>query len=206
MTATSPLGSGHDHDHDATPTESRRDVVDRERERFGGIKPFVAFFGWLTATGMAVLLTALVAAAGAGVGLVSDASEVVDAAGASPEEIGWAGVILVLVVVGLSYYSGGYVAGRMARFDGIRQGVAVFGWAVVAAIVVAVLGAVAGSQYDVLGDVNSFPRIPVDAGDLTLQAIAVLVGVVVVSLVGALLGGLAGMHFHRKVDRAGLGR
>ncbi|MCM3514331.1 MULTISPECIES: hypothetical protein [Nocardioides] len=209
MTATSPLGSGHDHDHDATPTESRRDVVDRERERFGGIKPFVAFFGWLTATGMAVLLTALVAAAGAGVGLVSSASEVADAAtgnGLQAEEIGWAGVILVLVVVFLSYYSGGYVAGRMARFDGMKQGFAVWAWAVVAAIVVAILGAVAGSQYDVLGDVNSFPRIPVDAGDLTLQAIAVLVGVVVVSLVGALLGGLAGMHFHRKVDRAGLGR
>lgn len=209
MTATSPLGSGHDHDHDATPTESRRDVVDRERERFGGIKPFVAFFGWLTATGMAVLLTALVAAAGAGVGLVSSASEVADAAtgnGLQAEEIGWAGVILVLVVVFLSYYSGGYVAGRMARFDGMKQGFAVWAWAVVAAIVVGVLGAVAGSQYDVLGDVNSFPRIPVDAGDLTLQAIAVLVGVVVVSLVGALLGGLAGMHFHRKVDRAGLGR
>ncbi|KQP66525.1 hypothetical protein [Nocardioides sp. Leaf285] len=209
MTATSPLGSGHDHNHDATPTESRRDVVDRERERFGGIKPFVAFFGWLTATGMAVLLTALVAAAGAGVGLVSSASEVADAAtgnGLQAEEIGWAGVILVLVVVFLSYYSGGYVAGRMARFDGMKQGFAVWAWAVVAAIVVAVLGAVAGSQYDVLGDINSFPRIPVDAGDLTLQAIAVLVGVVVVSLVGALLGGLAGMHFHRKVDRAGLGR
>ncbi|GAA2015335.1 hypothetical protein [Nocardioides kribbensis] len=209
MTATSPLGSGHDHNHDATPTESRRDVVDRERERFGGIKPFVAFFGWLTATGMAVLLTALVAAAGAGVGLVSSASEVADAAtgnGLQAEEIGWAGVILVLVVVFLSYYSGGYVAGRMARFDGMKQGFAVWAWAVVAAIVVGVLGAVAGSQYDVLGDVNSFPRIPVDAGDLTLQAIAVLVGVVVVSLVGALLGGLAGMHFHRKVDRAGLGR
>ncbi|KQQ41765.1 hypothetical protein [Nocardioides sp. Leaf307] len=209
MTATSPLGSGHDHNHDAIPTESRRDVVDRERERFGGIKPFVAFFGWLTATGMAVLLTALVAAAGAGVGLVSSASEVADAAtgnGLQAEEIGWAGVILVLVVVFLSYYSGGYVAGRMARFDGMKQGFAVWAWAVVAAIVVAILGAVAGSQYDVLGDINSFPRIPVDAGDLTLQAIAVLVGVVVVSLVGALLGGLAGMHFHRKVDRAGLGR
>ena len=75
---------------------------------------------------------------GAGVGLVSDASDVVDAAGACAEEIGWAGVILVLVVVGLSYYCGGYVAGRMARFDGIRQGVAVFAWAVVAAVVVAV--------------------------------------------------------------------
>jgi len=194
--------------HEPTP-ETRRDVVDRESERFGGIKIFCAFFGWLTATGMTVLLTALVAAAGAGVGLASDASDIADAAndrGVSAEEIGWAGVVLVLVIVFVSYYSGGYVAGRMARFDGIRQGVAVFGWTVFIAIVVAVLGAVAGSKYDVLDELNSFPRIPNDLSDLSLQAVVVLVGVIAAALVGAMVGGLAGMHFHRKVDRTGLGR
>ncbi|WP_211349223.1 hypothetical protein [Nocardioides litoris] len=182
----------------------RREIKRREEERFGGIKVGCAFFGWLTATGMAVLLTAVVAAVGAGVGLVSSASEVVDATGASSEEIGWAGVVLVLAVVFLSYYSGGYVAGRMARFDGIRQGLAVFGWSIVAAVVVAVLSAVAGAKYDVLDQLNSFPRIPSDLGDVTLQAGIALVGVVVLALVGAALGGLAGMHFHRKVDRADL--
>lgn len=155
---------------------------------------------------MAVLLTALVAAAGAGVGLVSSADEVTDATGASPEEIGWAGAILVLAVVFVSYYAGGYVAGRMARFDGIRQGLAVFGWSVVAAIVVAVLGAVAGANYDVLDELNSFPRIPGDLSDLGLTGAVVLVGVVIAALVGSALGGLAGMHFHRRVDREGLGR
>jgi hypothetical protein len=191
------------------PVVDRHDVVDREKERFGGVKIVCAFFGWITATGMSVLLTALVAAAGAGVGLVSSASDVRDAAqdqGLSAEEIGWAGVILVLVVVFVSYYSGGYVAGRMARFDGIRQGLAVFGWAVVAAIVIAILGAVAGSEYDILNDLNAFPRIPSSLSDLSLQAVVALVGVVATALVGAALGGLAGVHFHRKVDKAGLGR
>ncbi len=191
------------------PTLDRRDVVDREKERFGGVKIVCAFFGWITATGMTVLLTALVAAAGAGVGLVSDTSDLTDAArnqGISADEIGWAGVILLLVVVFVSYYSGGYVAGRMARFDGIRQGLAVFGWAVVAAIVVAILGAVAGSQYNVFDDLNAFPRIPDSLSGLSLQGVVALVGVVATALVGAALGGLAGMHFHRKVDKAGLGR
>lgn len=150
-----------DGDH-ATPLVDRKEVVERQKERFGGVKIVCAFFGWVTATGMTVLLTALVAAAGAGVGLVSGA-DVTDAAadqGISADEIGWAGVALVLVAVLVSYYSGGYVAGRMARFDGIRQGIAVFAWAVVAAIVVAVLGAVAGTRYDVLDQLNAFPRIP----------------------------------------------
>ena len=39
---------------------------------FGGIKIGSAFFGWLAATGMAVLLTALVAAAGTAVGLATN--------------------------------------------------------------------------------------------------------------------------------------
>ncbi|MEO9324468.1 hypothetical protein ABFT23_13315 [Nocardioides sp. C4-1] len=182
----------------------RRAIHQRQEAAFGGVKVGCAFFGWLTATGMAVLLTALVAALGAGVGIVSDASDVASSTGASPEEIGWAGVVAVLVLVLVSYYAGGYVAGRMARFDGVRQGLAVFAWAVVAAVVVAVVSAVAGAKYDVLDQLNSFPRIPGDLSDLSLQAGAVLVGVVVAALVGAMAGGLAGMHFHRKVDRADL--
>jgi hypothetical protein len=43
-------------------TSLRHDVVAREKERFGGIKFGSAFFGWLAATGTAVILTALVAA------------------------------------------------------------------------------------------------------------------------------------------------
>lgn len=77
-------------------------------------------------------------------------------------------------------------------------------WAVVIAVVVAVIAAVAGSKYDVLSKLNSFPRIPADGGTLTKGGLAALAIVAVASLVGALLGGLAGMHFHRKVDRAGL--
>lgn len=204
MTTTDPRANATDE-----PVVDRKSTVAREKEAYGGVKVGSAFFGWLTATGMGVILTALVAAAGAGVGLVSSASEVADAAadqGISAEEIGWAGVVLVLVVIFISYYSGGYVAGRMARFNGARQGAAVFGWSVVAAIVVAVLGAIGGAQFDVLDQLNSFPRIPSSLSDLSLAAVVALVGVVVVSLVGAILGGLAGMRFHRAVDKAGLGR
>jgi len=97
------------------------------------------------------------------------------------------------------------VAGRMARFNGAQQGVAVWLWAVLIAVAVAVAGAVGGSKYDVLGQLNSFPRIPVDAGTLSTASIIALVVVALASLVGAILGGLAGMRFHRRVDDAGLG-
>ena len=71
---------------------------------------------------------------------------------------------------------------------------------------VAILAAVAGSEFDVLGQLNSFPRIPVDSGSLTIGTILTVIAAAVVALVGAVLGGLAGMRFHRRVDRAGLGR
>jgi len=46
-----------------------RDAVDAQHARFGGIKWGAAFFGWLSANGLAVLLIALVAAGGVAVGL-----------------------------------------------------------------------------------------------------------------------------------------
>ena len=42
----------------------RASVVARRREQFGGIKVGSAFFGWLTATGMSVLLIASLTAGG----------------------------------------------------------------------------------------------------------------------------------------------
>lgn len=185
----------------------RQAVVAREKEAYGGIKVGSAFFGWLTATGTAVLLTAVAAAAGAAVGLANDTpvGEAADQAASDPTSIGLVGAIVLAVLLFVAYYCGGYVAGRMARFNGAKQGLAVWLWAVVIAVVVAVAALVAGDQYDVLGRLDSFPRIPVGEGDLTTGGIVALLVVAVVSLAGAVLGGIAGMRFHRKVDRAGLG-
>ena len=52
---------------DHTVVSDRRTVVEREREEHGGIKLGSCFFGWMTATGMAILLTALAAMIGAAV-------------------------------------------------------------------------------------------------------------------------------------------
>lgn len=122
------------------------------------------------------------------------------------KSIGIAGIIALLAVLFVSYYCGGYVAGRMARFDGAKQGLAVWLWSLLIAIVVAVVGAVAGDRYDVLSRLNGFPRLPVNEGDLTAAGIVTAVVLAAVALIGAILGGLAGMRYHRRVDEAGLGR
>src|SRR5690554_2412578 len=195
----------------AVPVERRdalrEEVAEREQERFGGVKIGSAFFGWLTAMGTAVLLTALIAATGAAIGLGNrDLEEATDAAAANAETVGIVGAIALIAVMLIAYYCGGYVAGRMARFNGAKQGVAVWVWAVVIAIVVAILGAIGGANFNILANVNGFPRIPINEGDLTTASIITAILVAVASLVGAILGGLAGMRYHRRVDRVGLGR
>jgi amino acid transporter len=176
-------------------------MLEREKEQYGGIKIGSAFFGWLAATGVALLLTALLAAIGTAVGLsnnvtVAQATEQAQ----SSQALSLGGAIVLLVVLLVAYYCGGYVAGRMARFNGAKQGLAVWGWAVVMAVLVAVLSVAFGSRFNVL---NSMPRLPLNGADLTTVSIIAVIVVALISLVGAVLGGLAGMRFHRRVDRAG---
>ncbi|HEX7536348.1 MAG TPA: hypothetical protein VF391_05020 [Dermatophilaceae bacterium] len=207
----SPDDAGSANGKVTIPRESARDrqsVVNREKEEYGGVKVGLAFFGWLTATGTAVMLTAFLAAAGTALGVATNIGpgNARTQVAQDPKTVGIVGAIALFVVLLAAYYCGGYVAARMARFNGVRQGLAVWLWSVFIAAVVAVLAAVAGSQYDILSELNSFPRIPVSQGTLTTGGLLALVVAAIASLAGALLGGLAGMLFHRKVDRAGLGR
>jgi hypothetical protein len=190
---------------DDTTALDRREVVSRQKDAFGGMKFGSCFFGWLTASGTAVLLAALVTGVGAALGLTRDV-DVTNPTPAQTESISFVGGIVLLAIIFVAYLAGGYVAGRMARFNGLKQGLGVWLWAVIMAILVAVAGWLAGAQFDIFAQVNSFPRIPVNEGTLTTEGIIVAIGVVAVSLAGALLGGLAGMRYHRRVDRAGLGR
>jgi hypothetical protein len=176
--------------HEASATE-------RRRERFGGINWGAAFFGWITAVGIGALLTALLSAAGAAIGL----TELTDQAG-DAETVGIVGAALLVAVALIAYFAGGYVAGRMSRFDGARQGFATWIWAIVAVIVLAILGAVAGSEYNLFGGID-LPRIPVDEGSLTAGGAITLVAIGIGTLLAAIAGGKAGERYHRRVDAAG---
>ena len=88
----------------------------------------------MTAAGIAVLLLALLSAARVVLSLTSHTStanlaKLANQAAAgtgTAKTIGLVGAILLLVVLFVAYYCGGYVAGRMARFAGTRQGLAVW--------------------------------------------------------------------------------
>lgn len=174
-------------------------VQQRQRDEYGGFNFGAAFFGWLVAVGIAVLLTALLSAAGAAIGL-TELSE--GEAESNAETISIVGGILLIAVLGISYYAGGYVAGRMSRFDGGRQGLGVWLLALVATVILAILGAIAGSEYNLFSQLN-LPRIPIDEGSLAGGAAIALVLALVVTALAAMSGGKVGERYHRKVDRVG---
>src|SRR5687768_16659906 len=139
---------------------------DRQREEFGGFNWGAAFFGWLVAVGVTALLTALLSAAGAAIGLTKLSES---DAGSGADTISIIGAILVILVLAIGYYAGGYVAGRMSRFDGSRQGLAVWLIGLAVTLVLAAAGALAGAEYNLLGQLN-LPRIPVDEGSIATGA------------------------------------
>jgi hypothetical protein len=156
----------------------------------------------LVAIGIAALLTALLSAAGTAIRLteVSETDTEV-----SPEALSVAGAVLILVVLAISYFAGGYVAGRMSRFDGGRQGFGVWALAVVVAVLLAIVGAIFGSEYNLFGELD-LPRIPIDEGTVATGAVITLLLVLALTAIAAILGGRVGERYHRRVDRAGMDR
>ncbi|HEX4718691.1 MAG TPA: hypothetical protein VH300_09195 [Thermoleophilaceae bacterium] len=177
----------------ATAAEAR----EIQRERFGGADGTAIFFGWLSALGLAALVLAVVAAAGTRLGFATGVST--NDATSNASTIGIVGAAILVVILLLAYYCGGYVAGRMARFDGARQGFRVWLLGLLVTIAAAVAGWIGGSQYNVFQQLN-LPRIPVKEGDIATGAIITLAVVLVGTLLAAIAGGKAGDRYHARVD------
>ena len=181
--------------HDRTTAAAQ----ERRHDRFGGLNWGAAFFGWLVAVGMAALLTALLSAAGAAVA-ISEIDSPGDVA-SSADTVGIVGGIGLLLIALVSYFAGGYVAGRMSRFDGARQGLGVWIWALIVTVALALLGLIAGEEWNLFAGLD-LPRLPIDE-DATTGGIIVLALVLLGTALAAVAGGKAGERYHRRVDRAG---
>jgi hypothetical protein len=181
-----------------------RDHIDvaraRQREEFGGINWGAAFFGWLVAVGLGSLLLGIVAAAGAAIGLTQVSG---NEAQSNAETIGLGGAIVLLAILMIAYYCGGYVAGRMSRFDGARQGFGAWLFGILVTVALAIVAVVLGSEYNVLEQLN-LPSLPVGDSTLTTGGAIALAAVLLGSLLAAIVGGKAGERYHRKVDRAAI--
>ncbi len=171
----------------------------RQRDEYGGINWGASFFGWLVAVGVAALLTAILAAAGAALDLTTTTTS--DLAGAA-EELSLAGAIALLAALLIAYYAGGYVAGRMSRFDGARQGLGTWAIGLIVTVGLAAAALILGDEYNVLEQLN-MPSLPVGDEEFTTGGIIALAAIVLGTIVAAMAGGKVGERYHKKVDRAG---
>jgi hypothetical protein len=179
----------------ATPAALQAARV-RQRDEFGGVNWGASFFGWLVAVGVAALLVSILVAAGAAVGLTE--SDVTNAA----DEITLGGAIALIAVLMIAYYTGGYVAGRMSRFDGGRQGLATWAIGLIVTVALALAAVILGDEYNVLEQLN-LPSLPVGDETLATGGAIALAAIAVGSAIAAMAGGKVGERYHRRVDRAG---
>ncbi len=167
-----------------------------QRQRFGGANWGAGFFGWLVVMAMTTLLLAAAAATAFALGLEPPSGDT--GAGSTPLLVAAA---VALLVVWLAYFSGGYVAGRMSRFDGGRQGLAVWVVGLLLTGAAAGLALVLGPQVDV-PDRLDLPTVGLYGVPTGLTALVAAVVALLVGLLAAVVGGKVGCRYHRKVDDA----
>jgi hypothetical protein len=192
---------------DATPYprgyfEAVEEREDRLRAMYGGVDWLASFLGFVFAIVIASVFSAV-----AGLVLVP--------LGFPPEisggELG-ASVLTGLAVVGvlifLTYFFGGYVAGRLARFDGGRNGAMVLAWTFIVALILALVALVfAGFLPDLAANsIRNLAQGTASAvGTLAgagLAGIVVGVAALLLALLGGFFGGRLGSRYHAEIDRA----
>lgn len=175
----------------------RKALRRRERQEFGNrIQWEAVFFGLLAAIGLTASLVAMVLGGLVAAGVTSfheDSSSLVD-------HMMTAGGIVAVAILAISYLAGGYVAARMARFNGRRQGLGIWLLSLFIALAVAVTAWIAGGDIDPTKSI-SLPSNPIDEGPLSQSGWAILAVGALVPLIFAIVGGVIGERFHRAVDR-----
>ena len=185
--------------HDEGEARARADRDLEARRTFGGTSWGACFFGWLVAIGLAVVLSSIIGAVLSAVGSNVRLSQ--SDAERQAGTIGIATAIVLLVVRAIGYYAGGYVAGRMSRFDGGRQGFGVWLIGLIVTLVAIALGVLFGTQYNILERVD-LPTVPVSGDQIGWGAAITAAAIVLVTLAAAVLGGKVAQRYHRRVDRA----
>lgn len=177
----------------ATREDLEREQHALARRDFGGVNWGACCAGFLVALGLTVLLGGVAAGIAAATGVDVDWHHI-----DSSITTGAAATLAVVTLVG--FFAGGYVAGRMTRFDGGRQGIGV--WLI--AVVLAVIGVAAGyglghPQRDVFDRIE-LPRFDLTSDQANLVAVGAGIVLVLLLLLAAVLGGRTGQRYHRRVD------
>jgi hypothetical protein len=182
--------------------EAAEEREDRLRDMYGGVDWLASFIGFIFAlvAGSLFSLVAGVVVAPLGVSM--------DLAGSEMGPAAITGLVLVAILVFLTYFFGGYVAGRLARFDGGRNGAMLLLWTGVTILVLALINAVLsgflpeGISENIDSLIQNFLFSTIGSlSGLGIAGVLIFVGALLVALVGGFLGGRLGSRYHAEIDR-----
>jgi hypothetical protein len=175
---------------------------ERLRDVYGGVDWLASFVGCVIAlVCMSVLLLLISGLVLGPLGLT------LDLVGGQLDSAIITGLVIVGLVLFLSYFFGGYVAGRLVRFDGGRNGVATVAWGILLAVIFALfgfllVGLLPGSVFELLRGLQSgIQSIFGNLFTLGLVGAGIIVGALLLVLLGGLLGGSLGNRYHTRIDR-----
>ena len=169
------------------------------KERFGGADVVAGILGMFAALGALVFLGSLLAAGNAGIEYQLNQIDI----DGNLQEVEVIGAIVAILVVLVSFFVGGWAAGRMARYDGGINGAGVALWFILLVAIFGALGVWFGQEYNAFATLdlpNWFGQMGAD--DVTLKAIAGAFAGIVAALLGGFIGGLLGEQYHRDIDAA----
>jgi hypothetical protein len=182
--------------------EAAEEREDRLRDMYGGVDWLASFLGFVFAlvAGAFFSLVAGLVLVPLGVSL--------NVAGAEIGAAAITGLVLVAILVFLTYFFGGYVAGRLARFDGGRNGAMLLLWTGVTVLILALVNALLSGflptgvsegidnliQNNVLSTIGGLSQ-------LGVAGVLIFAGALLVALLGGFLGGRLGSRYHAEIDR-----
>lgn len=170
------------------------DVGVREaRRRFGGLDIPASLVGMLTALALTALLAGLIGAALGAIGYQTGLKQ-------NADDLSVAGLVGGIVLLLIAFVVGGWAAARIARYDGVLNGIATAVWAILLTAVLAGLGAWLGAKYNVVEQLNLPHWFSRKAA--TTAGILSAVGAALAMLAGGALGGRWGERYHRRADAA----
>jgi hypothetical protein len=190
---------------DATPYprgyfEAAEDRDDRLRDMYGGVDWLASFLGFVFAVVAGTVFSVLAGVVLGPLGFSPDLSGALGAAVIT-------GLVLVGVLIFLTFFFGGYVSGRLARFDGGRNGAMLLVWTFLSVILLALAagvfsGFLPGGAADAIGGfVDSASSAVGDLSRSGVVGIIVVVAALLLALLGGFLGGRLGSRYHAEIDR-----
>lgn len=165
--------------------------------RYGGADFGASLSGFFAGLGALTFVGALVAA---GANELDYQLNLIDLEG-TMSEASIIGAAVAIVVVFLTFLFGGWVAGRMSRFAGGKNGMGAGLWLLIFASIFALLGAFIGPEFNAFGTAGLPDWFSAIRSDVrTTPALIVAALFALAALLGGYAGGRLGDRYNEKVD------